>query len=188
MVPSIKKQMQPKTFYEKPLNKSKGILDDHAIRKSLATRELNLPFTLGSVLFMGSNGQITQDNSNLFWNVGRTQLEANLIKITSDGTQAAPALKFNDTNTGFFKSGDSIRFSLNNSTKMTVDATGVGIGTASPDTLLHIDYGTSSGVEDDGSMTNNTFDMREDFVCQVGSAASSPKEITITAEFKYTAD
>ncbi|KKK91737.1 hypothetical protein LCGC14_2709940, partial [marine sediment metagenome] len=32
---------------------------------------------------------------------------------------------------------------------------------------------TSSGVEDDGSMTNNTFTMREDFVCQVGSAATS---------------
>ena len=73
--------------------------------------------TDGSVLF-AENNKLAQNNSNLFWNVGRTQLETNLLKITSDGTQAAPALKFNDTNTGFFKSGDSVRFSLNNNTKL----------------------------------------------------------------------
>lgn len=39
MAPSIKSQMKPKTFYEKPLNKSKGILDDHAVRKSMNSRE-----------------------------------------------------------------------------------------------------------------------------------------------------
>ncbi len=94
-------------------------------------------FTAGSVLFRGV-AVISQDNANLYWNVGKTQLESNLIKITSDGTQAAPALKFNDTNTGFFKSGDSVRFSLNNSTIMTMDSTGVGIGTNTPDTAFHV--------------------------------------------------
>ena len=74
-----------------------------------------------------SSGSFGAD-SDLYWDVGRQQLTTNLIKITSDGTQAAPALKFNDTNTGFYKSGDSVSFSLNNSTKMTIDATGVGIG------------------------------------------------------------
>jgi hypothetical protein len=47
---------------------------------------------------------------------------------------------------------------------------------------------SSSGVEDDGSMTNNTFTMREDFICEIGTAATSPKEVTITAEFRYTND
>ena len=98
--------------------------------------------TQGSVPFIGASGLISEDNSNLVWNVGRTQLEANLIKIASDGTQAAPALKFNDTNTGFFKSGDSVRFSLNNSTKMTIDSTGVGIGDASPDAALEVTTST----------------------------------------------
>ncbi len=93
--------------------------------------------TAGSVVFSdGTN--LSQDNFNLFWDAANKRLEPNLIKITSDGTQASPALKFNDTNTGFYKSGDSVRFSLNNSTKMTIDSTGVGIGTTSPDTKLQI--------------------------------------------------
>ena len=98
------------------------------IEKTKSLRELQLPFTAGSVLFMGSD-IIEEDNLNLFWNVGRTQLETNLLKITSDGTQAAPALKFNDTNTGFFKSGDSISLSINNATITTVDATGLDMNT-----------------------------------------------------------
>ncbi len=94
-------------------------------------------FTDGSVLFV-KDAKIEEDNFNLFWDDANNRLEPNLIKITSDGTQASPALKFNDTNTGFFKSGDSVRFSLNNSTKMTIDATGVGIGTNNPLKPLHV--------------------------------------------------
>ena len=83
--------------------------------------------TSGSVIFSdGTN--LAEDNFNLFWNSATNELQSHHIKIVSDGSQASPALKFNDTNTGFFKSGDSIRTSINNSTKMTVDATGVGIG------------------------------------------------------------
>ena len=96
------------------------------------------PFTAGSIIFSdGTN--LTQDNSNLFWDDIRKELQPNLIRIESDGSQASPALKFNDTNTGFFKSGDSIRLSINNSTKITVDTIGqVGIGTTSPDAKLHV--------------------------------------------------
>ena len=45
MVPSIKNQMKPKTFYEKPLNKSKGILDDYAVRKDIKTKEGRIDHT-----------------------------------------------------------------------------------------------------------------------------------------------
>ena len=76
-----------------------------------------------------------------------------MLKITSDGTQAAPALKFNDTNTGFYKSGDSVRFSLNNSTKWTIDATGVGIGTDAPSEKLDIEDNQNAGTK---STVNNS--------------------------------
>ncbi len=68
---------------------------------------------------------------------GELQVSAPL-KITRDGSQASPALKFNDTDTGFYKLGDSVRFSLNNSTKMTINSTGVGVGTETPDTKLQV--------------------------------------------------
>ncbi len=93
-------------------------------------------FTAGSVIFSdGTN--LTEDNANLFWNNASKELQPNRIRIEADGTQANPALKFNDTNTGFYKSGDSVRFSLNDSTKWTVNATGFGIGTDSPGVQLH---------------------------------------------------
>ena len=42
--------------------KSKGILDDFAQRKVVY-----MPHTEGSVLFTGAKGEITEDNSNFFW-------------------------------------------------------------------------------------------------------------------------
>ena len=121
--------------------------------------KLTLGFiTQGSVLFGGASGVISQDNFNLFWDDANKRLEPNLIKITSDGTQASPALKFNDTNTGFFKSGDSIRTSINNSTIMTVDGTGVGIGTVTP--TIPLDVKAKSGMSAIGGfcvkLTNKT--------------------------------
>ena len=94
--------------------------------------------TSGSIPFIGTDGLISQDNFNLYWDAPANELQPNLLKITSDGTQASPALKFNDTNTGFYKSGDSVSFSLNNSTKMTIDGTGVGIGITVPNEKLSV--------------------------------------------------
>src|SRR3990167_3017138 len=39
MVKSVKEQFKTADFFEKPLNKSKGILDDFPVRKNIATRE-----------------------------------------------------------------------------------------------------------------------------------------------------
>ncbi len=97
--------------------------DDENIK---TTGIIDPTLTTGSVLFIDANG-ITEDNFNLFWDNAINELQPNLLKITSDGTQAAPALKFNDTNTGFFKLGDSVRLSINNSTIMTVNATGLDV-------------------------------------------------------------
>ena len=105
-------------------------------------------FAAGSVIFSDGNN-LAEDNFNLFWNNATNELQSHHIKIVSDGTQAAPALKFNDTNTGFFKVADSIRLSINNSTKMTVDATGVGIGTTTPFSKLSVT----------GASSENTFDV-----------------------------
>ncbi len=84
----------------------------------------------------GSDGDIQFNDSgsfgadsNLYWSVARNELNTNTIQTISDGTQALPALKFNDTNTGFYKSGDSIRTSINNSTITTVNATGLDMNT-----------------------------------------------------------
>ncbi|KKL39761.1 hypothetical protein LCGC14_2367980, partial [marine sediment metagenome] len=109
--------------------------------KSLDLQELRLPFlTKGSILFMGDRSKVTQDNINLFWNVGRKQLEPYLIRITNAGSAAYPALKINDRDTGIYSGGSNIiSFSTDGIHRMTIDATGqVGIGTASPTALLDI--------------------------------------------------
>ncbi len=109
----------------------------------IPTGQLDLNHTVGSIPFHDAGG-LQQDNANLFWDAGRRELQPYAIKITNDGSQAYPALMFNDTNTGFFKSGDSIRLSINNSTKLTVLDNGrVGIGTTSPNNKLHVDNGQS---------------------------------------------
>ncbi len=85
--------------------------------------------TEGSIPFVAADGTLTEDNFNLFWDRATHELQPHHMKIVSDGTQASPALKFNDTNTGFYKSGDSVRFSLNNSTIMSMNATGLDMNT-----------------------------------------------------------
>ncbi len=152
-----------KEFEVQKLNQSGEPLEIHG--------DIKLPlFTDGSIPFINSDLKLAQNNLNLSWNVGRTQLEPNLIKITSDGSQAYPALKFNDTNTGFYKSGDSIRTSINNSTKMTVDATGVGIGTATPSEKLHVKQ--TSGGDVAIELENTEAVSTSDAIVKINTATS----------------
>ena len=115
----------------------------------------SLPTSLssGSVVFSdGTN--LAQDNFNLFWDNATNELQPHLLKIVDDGTQAAPALKFNDTNTGFFKLGDSVRLSINNSTEMIVDATGITgnlIPNAELDAGAHTIGFTQQSITGDGT-------------------------------------
>ena len=126
-----------------------NIRDD--IEKTKALRELSLPFTKGSVLFMGDNAQITQDNANLFWNVGMKQLEPYLIRITNAGSAAYPALKLNDRDTGIYSGGSNIiSFSTAGTHRMTIDATGqIGIKTTSPAGTFDVQDGTGTQTAGD---------------------------------------
>ncbi len=100
---------------------------------------LTYPFTAGSVLF-SDGSTIAEDNYNLYWDNAANQLEPNLIRITSAGSAASPALNFNDDDTGIYSGGSNIiSFSTDGTHRMSIDATGqVGIGTTSPASLLHI--------------------------------------------------
>lgn len=108
---SYNKQMKPAKFYEKPLNKSKGILDDFAVRKNISTQE-------GSIERVPTEGhhiankdyvdaQIAGENH---WDDNGTQLQPYL---------AARSLKITGTGDSSF-------------------AGRVGIGTTSPSEKLHI--------------------------------------------------
>ncbi len=142
----------PRQFKAAPSNKSKGILDDFAIRKSIASREgyfnsINWSNgTDGSVLFMANN-ILAQDNLNLYWDNVAKQLELTKIKLTAAGTAAIPALKFNDRNTGIYSGGSNIiSFSTDGTHKMSILENGnVGIGTASPNTKLDVRIPSGGG-------------------------------------------
>jgi hypothetical protein len=47
---------------------------------------------------------------------------------------------------------------------------------------------SSTGQADDGSITNGTFTAREDFKCEIGTSATNPNGVTITATFLNTLD
>lgn len=44
---------------------------------------------------------------------------------------------------------------------------------------------SAAGQADDGSITNASFTAREDFLCEIGTPASSPNGVIMTATFKY---
>jgi hypothetical protein len=47
---------------------------------------------------------------------------------------------------------------------------------------------TTSGAEDDGTIANSTWVRREDFKVSIGTSASSPSNITVTAGIRSDAD
>ena len=52
--------------------KSAGILDDHAVRKVISTKEITgnpklNEFTPGSILFADADKKLAEDNTNFFW-------------------------------------------------------------------------------------------------------------------------
>ncbi len=114
-------------------------------------------FTLGSVVFAGASGVYTQDNSNLFWNdtanrlgIG-TNAPSYTVHLKGSGVDVV-GLKIENTAVGgktwglspgvplVTQGGFSIYNFTDSRADLRIDPDGnVGIGTAAPDTLLHLE-------------------------------------------------
>ena len=64
-----------------------------------------------------------------------------------DGSASAPALQGTDSNTGINFASDTVNINTGGSTRATVDSSGnLGIGTASPSTILHCSSSSNTGI------------------------------------------
>ena len=68
------------------------------------------------------------------------------IKINGTNTAAAPGITGDDTDTGLVYGTNQVDISTGGSSRVTVDSSGnVGIGTTSPDSMLHVSGASGSG-------------------------------------------
>ena len=93
--------------------------------------------TLGSIPFLGSNGAVLQDNSNLFWDdtnntAGFGTTRTGAISATN------PLLRIKGTSTAATTSSFEVQDSIAGTKFIVLDDGKVGIGTAGPATLLEI--------------------------------------------------
>jgi hypothetical protein len=132
-------------------------------------------FTAGSVVFAGTSGTYTQDNSNLFFDNTNNRLgigtaspnykldlvsstDASLFQITSTASANNTALRMGiDGNNAFINatggSLGTLQLRTYGSTRATLDTDGnLGIGTASPSSRLHV-----KGV--DGTSSNSSLNV-----------------------------
>jgi hypothetical protein len=88
------------------------------------------------------NGALAGDTIDLGTSSSRFKdLHLSRVLHVGNGSLSAPSITFgSDTNTGFYRAGtDSIGAVTNASERMRIDSSGnVGIGTSSPDTLMHL--------------------------------------------------
>jgi hypothetical protein len=132
-------------------------------------------FTAGSVVFAGASGVYSQDNANLFWDdtnnrlgIGTTspsqRLDVNgsinasgsgqftaatycLVGATSGAVEGQFAANGGGSVDIRAVSNHPMNFFTNNNTRMTITSTGnVGIGTSSPQGLLHVLAGTDNSL------------------------------------------
>lgn len=169
MVSSIKKQLNPKNFKEQQLNKSAGILDDFAVRKTVNSMEgyfkkiiINEPSDVASPLCLSTNTQ-----SSTAGNLIEVKYQGNLKFSVDDGGWAniTQGVKFDATNywdvDEFVTDGDFFLTGLNEGGLMFLGAGGevlednanlfwdntnkrLGIGTATPESQLHIAENTGA--------------------------------------------
>gem|GEM_PF-3156901 len=121
----------------------------------LTTQKTNL--TNGSILFADSDNQISENNSDFFWDdvnkrlgVG-TNTPTHALQVigqvsassfaSADGTVGLPSYRFNsDLDTGMFRSGDNkLSFTTAGNESLTLDSLGnIGIGDTTPDAKLDV--------------------------------------------------
>jgi len=116
--------------------------------------------TQGSILFAGSGGVVSQDNSNLYWDDSANRLgigtasPLSMLHLVTAGSSTVINASNGTVNTGLFigtlsgnvagasigtNSNHSFRLFTNGTDRLTVDTSGnVGIGTTSPNYLLEI--------------------------------------------------
>jgi len=118
--------------------------------------------TAGSVLFAGTGGILSQDNSNLFWDdtnkrlgIGTASPEASLHIFTTEGIRigypgGSRTLDIVGTGTGAtapfeFRTNSAFKWKVDSITRLGITDDGyVGIGIDAPDARLHIN-GSNSG-------------------------------------------
>ena len=117
--------------------------------------------TSGSIFYADTNGTITENNTQLFWdalnnrfgvgtNTPTHKLQVNgQVRATSfsnaDGTEGSPAYRFNsDGDSGMFRAASNqIGLSTNGNEAIRIDANqNVGLGTDTPNAKLDIEGGT----------------------------------------------
>ena len=131
--------------------------------------------TAGSVLFAGADGQIAQDNTNLFWDdsnnrlgIGTTSPDEHL-EVEGTGTQRIQVVKTDATvgssklsvssTGGFVGSKDNILFQIgtNDAGVISINGSNVGIGTTTPKKKLEWNDDVGFSVDGKSLMWNTYF-------------------------------
>jgi len=140
----------------------------HLAAGTLDASSAPLKFTAGDLMTAVENGAMEFNGTDYYLTAGGVRNKivtgtANLsdfVKIAGDtmsgalivpaGSAGSPSIAFaGDANTGMFSSGaDTLSFSTAGVAKMTITPNGnVGIGTTSPQDLLHIERNSVSGID-----------------------------------------
>lgn len=178
--------------------------------KTFSTAPTLSSMTLGSVLFAGTGGVVSQDNSNLFWDDTNNKLGVGTISPTArvevhnaNDTTQEPLHIYNDNGTIAFQfdttSAGSGLLGINDSTgtrAVQIYATGssyftnsLGVGDTSPDDLLNISSAaaasglaiTSLGTDTDPYIKFELADGTPTFTMGVDDSDSDKFKISTTA-------
>ena len=149
------------------VTENSGVLE----KRTIASTAWAASFTEGSVPFSDSSGDLTEDNTNLFWNdtdktlkagkaiMGTWELGANEAVFANSGLDLSDSGNYGviHQSTGRLllnaPTGQSLRFRINNADIATLTSTGLGIGTTSPVSVFQV-VKTGAGIQENVTVTN----------------------------------